>query len=82
MNAEDVLESLAIPMIGIIPEDETVVVSTNRGQPVAIEGKSKAGQAFKNIAHRLNGEEVPFLNLDEKDDFFSRFSKMISKGGG
>ncbi len=82
MNAEDVLELLAIPMIGIIPEDETVVVSTNRGQPVAIEGKSKAGQAFKNIAHRLNGEEVPFLNLDEKSDFFSRFSKMISKGGG
>ena len=82
MNAEDVLELLAIPMIGIIPEDETVVVSTNRGQPVAIEGISKAGHAFKNIAHRLNGEEVPFLNLDEKVDFFSRFSKMISKGGG
>jgi septum site-determining protein MinD len=82
MNADDVLELLAIPMIGIIPEDETVVVSTNRGQPVAIEGKSKAGQAFKNIARRLNGEEVPFLDLDEKGDFFSRFSKMISKGGG
>jgi septum site-determining protein MinD len=82
MTADDVLELLAIPMIGIIPEDETVVVSTNRGQPVAIEGKSKAGQAFKNIARRLNGEEVPFLDLDEKGDFFSRFSKMINKGGG
>ncbi len=82
MNVEDVLELLAIPLVGVIPEDETVVVSTNRGQPVAIEGKSRAGQAFNNIAHRLNDEDVPFLNLDEKNDLFSRLSKMIKQGGG
>ncbi|GAP11076.1 septum site-determining protein MinD [Bellilinea caldifistulae] len=81
LNAEDVLELLAVELIGIVPEDEAVVVSTNRGQPVALDGKSKAGLAFQNIARRLNGEQVPFLSLDEKDGFFARLSRMFRSGG-
>ncbi len=81
LNAEDVLELLAVELIGIIPEDESVVVSTNRGQPVALDGKSKAGLAFQNIARRLNGEKVPFLNLEEKDGFFNRLSRVLRGGG-
>jgi septum site-determining protein MinD len=72
LDVDDILDLLAVKLIGIVPEDEQVVISTNRGQPVVLESKSKAGQAFRNIAHRLNGEEVPFLSLDEKDDFFKR----------
>ncbi|MFN7036975.1 MAG: septum site-determining protein MinD [Bellilinea sp.] len=81
LNADDVLELLAVELIGIVPEDEAVVVSTNRGQPVALDGKSKAGLAFQNIARRLNGEQVPFLSLDEKDGFFARLSKVFRSGG-
>lgn len=81
LNADDILELLAIELIGIIPEDENVVVSTNRGQPVALEAKSRAGQAFQNIARRLKGEKVPFLNLEEKQDFFSRFFRLNRTGG-
>ncbi len=77
LTADDVLELLAVELIGIVPEDENVVISTNRGQPVAIDGKSKAGEAFHNIARRLNGEKVPFLNLEEKQDIFKRFARMI-----
>ena len=72
LDVDDILDLLAIKLIGIVPEDEHVVISTNRGQPVVLESKSKAGQAFRNIAHRLNGEEVPFLSLDEKEDIFKR----------
>lgn len=72
LSANDVVELLAIQLIGVIPDDESVIISTNRGQPVAFEPKSKAGQAFKNIALRLKGEDVPFLDLDSKDDLFSR----------
>lgn len=72
LDADDILELLAVKLIGIIPEDESVIISTNRGQPVVLEPKSKAGQAFKNIARRLNGEEVPFLSLEEKEDLFKR----------
>ena len=81
LNADDVLELLAIELIGIVPEDEFVITSSNRGQPVAMDGKSRAGEAFHNIARRLNGEKVPFMNLDQKDGFFSRLSRLIRSGG-
>lgn len=81
LTSDDVLELLAIDLLGIVPEDETVVISSNRGQPVAMNGKSKAGEAFHNIARRLNGENVPLMNLDQKEDFFSRLARMIRSGG-
>jgi septum site-determining protein MinD len=56
LTADDVLELLAIELIGIVPEDENVIMSSNRGQPVAMDNKSRAGEAFHNIARRLNGE--------------------------
>ncbi|HEX2981298.1 MAG TPA: septum site-determining protein MinD [Anaerolineaceae bacterium] len=76
LNAEDILELLAIDLIGIVPEDESVIISTNRGQPVAMDGKTRAGQAFQNIARRLRGETVPFMNLDEKQDIFTRLFRL------
>ncbi|MCB2202749.1 septum site-determining protein MinD [bacterium] len=80
LSAEDVVELLAIHLIGIVPEDETVLVSTNHGQPVVLNEKSQAGQAFLNIAKRLNGEDVPWMTLDGKDGFFNRLGKLISGG--
>lgn len=81
LSAEDVVELLAIELIGIVPDDEGVLVSSNRGQPVAFDSKSRAGIAFQNIARRLKGDEVPFLNLDENNGFFSRLGRLIRTGG-
>jgi len=81
LTADDVLELLAVELIGIVPEDETVVVSSNRGLPVAMDGKSRAGEAFQNIARRLNGESVPFMNLEQKEDLFKRIARMMRSGG-
>ena len=72
LSADDVLDLLAIKLIGVVPEDENVIVGTNRGNPVALEPKSRAGQAFRNIARRLRGEEVPFLDLDAGSSLWSR----------
>jgi septum site-determining protein MinD len=69
LSVEDVLDLLAVELIGIVPEDENVVVASNRGQPLVLEAKSKAGQAFQNIARRLMGEQVPFLDLDSQNIF-------------
>ena len=80
LSPEDVLELLAVELIGMIPEDENIVSSTNRGVPVSLNGKSRAGQAFRNIARRLNGETVPFMEL-EGDGFFGRLSRLIRPGG-
>jgi septum site-determining protein MinD len=81
LTPEDVVELLAIELIGVIPDDENVVISTNRGQPVALDPKSKTGQAFKNIAKRLQGQTVPFLQLDDKGDFLSRVAGLFKQGG-
>ncbi len=81
LNPDDVVELLAIDLIGIVPEDENVVVSTNRGQPVTLDGKTRAGTAFLNIARRLMGEEVPFMDLEPKDGFFGKVSRLFRAGG-
>jgi septum site-determining protein MinD len=80
LSPEDVLELLAVELIGMIPEDENIVTSTNRGMPLVLDGKSKAGQAFRNIARRLNGEEVPFMDMSE-ESFLGRLTRFIRPGG-
>ncbi|NLG99186.1 MAG: septum site-determining protein MinD [Chloroflexi bacterium] len=81
LTADDVLELLAIELLGIIPEDENVVISSNRGMPVALDGKTKAAEAFHNIARRLNGETVPLLDLEAKEDLFKRLVRIMRPGG-
>jgi septum site-determining protein MinD len=81
LSVEDVMELLAIELVGMVPDDDSVVLGTNRGMPVVLDGKSRAGQAFRNIARRLTGDEVPFLNLDEESGFFGRLARLIRPGG-
>jgi septum site-determining protein MinD len=69
LSVEDVLDLLAIELIGIVPEDDYVIVASNKGLPLALDGKNKAGQAFQNIARRLMGENVPFLDLETQNVF-------------
>ena len=79
LSTEDVLDVLAIPLLGVIPEDEVILVATNRGTPAALDEKSRAGQAFRNIARRLQGEEVPFMPLEENKSFFHKL--RLALGG-
>ncbi len=81
LTTEDVLELLAIDLLGIVPEDERVVVSTNRGTPIVLDGKSLAGQAFRNIARRLQGDSVPFLELDNQGGLLGRIKGLFRPGG-
>lgn len=81
LNTSDVLEILGVDLLGIVPEDEGVLVSTNRGRPVALEDKSSAGVAFRNIARRLNGEDVPFMTFRDTPNVFQRFFQMMRSNG-
>jgi septum site-determining protein MinD len=81
LGTEDVLELLAVELIGIIPDDEAVTTSTNRGLPIVLNGKSKSGQAFRNIASRLGGASVPFLDLDDQGGLFGRLTRLLRPGG-
>ncbi len=77
LDTADVLDILAIELVGIVPEDETVLVSTNRGNPVVLNDHSMAGLAFRNIARRLMGEDVPFLTFRESSNIFERLFRII-----
>ena len=82
LSTEDIVDLLAIDLIGIVPEDEKVIISTNRGLPISLDGKSQAGEAFRNIARRTLGEEVPFLDLNNQGSLFSGLGRLIRSGGG
>lgn len=79
LSVEDVLELLAIELVGIVPDDETIVTSTNRGEAAVYDQTSLAGRAFLNIGRRLNGETVPFLDLSEQPGVLERFMGMFGR---
>jgi septum site-determining protein MinD len=77
MSIEDIVDILAIQIIGVVPDDENIIISTNRGEPAVTEGKSIAGQAYRNITKRILGEEVPFVNLTNQDKFLAKVKKLF-----
>lgn len=77
MALEDVTEILAIDVLGVVPDDESIVISTNRGEPCVIDENSKAGQAFRDIARRILGETVPLMDLTDDTGIMSKLKKIF-----
>ncbi|AMJ39723.1 septum site-determining protein MinD [Anaerotignum propionicum] len=66
MNIEDVTEILAVDILGVVPDDEAIVIATNKGEPAVSNPESKAGQAYRNIVQRILGQEVPIMTFEEQ----------------
>ncbi|WP_031513166.1 septum site-determining protein MinD [Desulfofalx alkaliphila] len=77
MSIDDMIEILAIDLLGVVPEDDQVVISTNKGEPVVRDEKSLSGQAYRNITRRIKGEDVPLMNLEDNGGFFGVLRRMI-----
>jgi septum site-determining protein MinD len=79
LSQDDILDILSINLIGIVPEDINVIKASNFGEPLTFSSKSPAGQAYKNIAARILGENVPLLQLDayKSNGLFSGLKKMF-----
>lgn len=77
MSIDDVIEILAIDLLGVVPEDEFIIISTNRGEPAISNPTALASGAYRNIVRRLNGENVPLLQLDPPQGFWSRLKLLI-----
>lgn len=78
MSVDDVVEILSADLIGIIPEDTGIITSTNKGEPIVNDEKSLAGKAYNNVARRIIGEDVPFLNLEEDNSVLGKVKKFFS----
>ena len=76
MSIADVNDILQLNVIGAVPDDENIVVATNKGQPL-VGDSSMAGQAYMNICHRILGEDVPFLDLNGKGGLFKKLSSLF-----
>lgn len=77
MDVDDVLEILSIKLLGVIPEDKDIIISTNKGEPIVSQEASLAGQAYRNIARRVAGEDVPFLNLDAPTSWLEKVKSFF-----
>lgn len=78
MSSDDVVEILAVDLIGVVPDDENIVISANHGEPL-VGKESMAGQAYMNICNRILGEEVPYLDLEATTGFFQKLKLMFKK---
>lgn len=78
MSVEDVVDILAVNLIGAVPDDESVVISTNQGEPLAGDS-SMAGQAYFNICRRLTGEAVPLMDFQRSNSLFHRVTGLFKK---
>ena len=78
MSSSDVVDILAIPLIGLVPDDENVVISTNQGE-MLIGDSTPAGYAYQNICQRICGTDVPFMNMEKGFSFWTKFSGIFHK---
>ena len=79
LSIEDMLDILSVPLIGAVPDDESIIVAANNGSPCVTEQKSKAGAAYKNIALRVTGEERDLIDLSERKGILKRLLEVIGK---
>ncbi|MGL5049056.1 MAG: septum site-determining protein MinD, partial [Fusobacteriaceae bacterium] len=79
LSVDDVIDILGIKPIGIVPDDENIVISTNKGEPLVYKGDSLAAKAYNNIAARTLGRDVEFLDLDPKVGFFDKIKEIFRK---
>ena len=80
LDVSDIIETLSVKLLGVVPDDRNITVSTNKGEPIVLEDKSLSGKAFRNIAKRITGEDVPLLDLSsDSTGLFAMFKRMFKK---
>jgi len=77
MDISDIQDILDIELIGAVPENESIIISTNRGQPAVMDKNSRAGEAYRLITRRIEGAEVPLMNLDEPRGMLHRLKRLV-----
>jgi septum site-determining protein MinD len=77
MTIDDIIDILAVELVGVVPDDEKIVISTNKGEPVISDSKSDAGRAYANITRRIMGEEIPLIEFDTDISIINKIKKLL-----
>lgn len=78
LDVSDIVEILSVKLLGVVPDDRDITISTNRGEPIVLNDKAKSGEAFRNVARRILGEEIPLMKFEsENDGFFTSLKKLF-----
>ena len=78
MSVDDVMDILAVPLLGAIPDDEAIVISTNQGEPL-VGTDTPSGQAYMDICKRLLGEDIPMTMPHGSRGFFYRLTGLLKR---
>jgi septum site-determining protein MinD len=81
MDRKDILELLSVRMLGLVPDDDKIIIATNKGVPIVHNNRALSGEAFRRIAARLEGEEVPFLDIENGQGLMARLMKVFGRNG-
>jgi len=76
---DDTLEILGVELLGVIPEDEIIFRSSNLGEPAVTDASSTAGKAYRNVAARIMGEDIPIMDIEQSTGFFGKLKRLFSK---
>ena len=79
MSVDEVVEILSAELIGIIPEDQGIITSTNKGEPIVNDDNSLAGRAYRNVADRILGKDVPLIDFEQEMKFMPKLKKFFAK---
>jgi septum site-determining protein MinD len=77
LDIDEIVQVLAIDLLGIVPDDETIIKNANKGEPTVMKPDSKASLAYRNIARRILGESVPLLSFEEAPGFWGKMKKVF-----
>jgi septum site-determining protein MinD len=77
LDVDEILSVLAIDLLGIVADDDSVIRASNSGEPIALDPTSKASLAYRNIARRILGESVPLQLLEEDKGVFTKVKKFF-----
>jgi septum site-determining protein MinD len=80
LDIDEIVEILAIDLLGVVPDDERVISGSHVGEPVVMNPNAKAGMAYRNISRRILGDSVPLMVLTESGGIFNKFKRMIGLG--
>src|SRR5690606_36326919 len=80
MDIDDIIEILAIELLGVIPDDEAVIVATNRGEPVVLQSRGRCAEAYRNLVDRFLGKDVPIVALDGHSKLLERLRSWMALG--